>query len=93
MFLSGWVFIDSLFKAWFFCQFKHFFLTITETSQICKFTMSDFEFFFRVFFSNFQTVLVYIDLVNLFCVISRAKCIRLGLCISVWMGRKNFQIL
>ena len=34
--------------------------TITETAEICKFSLSDFEFFFFVFFFNIQTLPVYV---------------------------------
>ena len=58
-FFSGTIFIGLIFKAWVLFQFIQFF-AITEISQKCKFTMSDFEFFyFSFFFSNIQTVTVY----------------------------------
>ena len=63
--------------------------TITETSsQLCKFTMSDFEFGHFIVFYHSNSFLRCIEFFN-FCVISRAKYIRLGLCVSVWMGEKK----
>ena len=73
------------------------FVTITKTPQICKFTMSDcefFHFFFLFFFkkkcSNSFSLLY--EHSQFFCIISRAKYVRFELCVSVWMGRENFKI-
>ena len=67
-----------------FVQFKEFF-TITETSIICKFTKSGFADLSFIFLAD-----CYFGQVNLCCVILRAKCIHIGLCGLVWMGRENF---
>ena len=64
-----------------------------ETSQLCKFTMSDFEFFVHRFFFKYSNSfsVSYSDLVNLFCVISRAKDIRLGFCVQFGWVVKTFK--
>ena len=66
---------------------------MTETYNFInlpRLILSLFSFFNFFKYSN-SFSLCYIDLVNLFCVILRAKCICLGLCVSVGMGLENFK--
>ena len=42
-------------------------------------------------FASVLNFLCYFSLFNLYCVVSRAKFIRTGFCISVWMGGKTFK--
>ena len=71
-----WFLLILLLKLGFCFNLSRF--TITEASQLCKFTMSGFEFFSVIFcFNNLNNFnICYIDIVNLFCV--------LGKNISVW---------
>ena len=62
--------------------------TVTESSVIGNFTKSDFAFFFP-FFKNIEAD-CYFGLVNLCCVISRVKYVRIGLDASVWMYGKKY---
>ena len=81
-YLAGFTLVYFL-KHGFF-QFKQF--VLTKLQNLPYLILS-----FSLFLNNSNSFsLCYIDLVNLFCVISMTKYIRFGLCVSVWMGRNNF---